>query len=106
MDDEYKFPACGILQGSVLAPLLFTMYLKSFGKIIEQVGFSYHCYADDVPCYMSAGCSFDQFRSTLGNCLNKIAECKENNKLHLNHNKTQLMIFEICSPNTILFAMP
>ena len=48
VESEHKFPACGIPQGSVHDPLLFTMYLKPLGKIIEQMGFSYYCYAGDV----------------------------------------------------------
>ena len=69
-ESEHKFPACGVPQGSVLAPLLFTMYLlvKPLGKIIEREGFSYHCYADNVQCYTSVGCNSDQFFSTLSNC--------------------------------------
>ena len=67
VESEHKFPVCGIPQGSVLAPLLFTMYLKPLGKIIEQEGFFYHCYADDVQCYMSVDCNSDQFSST-GSC--------------------------------------
>ena len=65
VESEHTFPAYGILQGSVLALLLFTMYLRSLGKIIQQVGFSYHCYANDVQCCMSVDCNSDQFPSTL-----------------------------------------
>ena len=79
------------------------MYLKPSGKIIEQVKFSYHCYADDVQCCMSVVCNSDQFSSTLSSCLSKIAEWMENNKLHSNHDKTQLMIFATRSPNTTIY---
>ena len=49
---------------------------------------------------MSVDCNSNQFPSTLSNCLNKIAEWMEYNKLHLNLDKTQLMIFRTRSPNT------
>ena len=74
VESEHKFPASGIPQGSVLAPLRFTLLHCALGKIIKQKEFSYHCYADDVQCYMSVDFNSDQFSSTLSNCLNKIAE--------------------------------
>lgn len=38
----------GVLQGSVLRPLLFTAYVSPIGCLIENCDISYHAYADDT----------------------------------------------------------
>ena len=87
---------CGVPQGSVGGPLLFSLYMQPISKIFQKHSIKYHCYADDIQIYLS----FKPTMSSLSSAVAKLEACLEDlrswlisNGLKLNDDKTEFLLF-------------
>ncbi len=85
----------GVPQGSVLGPILFTLYTAPLGEIIEECGLKRQIYADDTGIYHSISPTDIESKHTtlskIDTCIDKIKEFMILNKLKINDDKTIFM---------------
>lgn len=86
----------GVPQGSILGPLLFTLYISPIGDIVRRHNISYHTYADDTQLYLSFraqdyACMADA-KSPMELCVNDIKMWMQSHFLKLNDYKPELLV--------------
>ncbi|KAF7646705.1 hypothetical protein LDENG_00183630, partial [Lucifuga dentata] len=87
----FKLSFLSKILGSILGPLLFSIYMLPLGQIISKYDIQYHCYADATQLYVPLKPNRNDL-SPLLSCLTDIKCWMSKNFLRLNDSKTEIII--------------
>ena len=84
----------GVPQGSILGPLLYILYVNDFVPNFDE----YHvtCYAHDDTNFIVNGNDLNVLSTNASNVLEKCNSWFSEQQLHMNENKTALILFQNC----------
>ena len=78
---------CGVPQGSILGPLLFSLYMLPLGSILRK-HMSFHCYADDVQIYVPLQMNCKDSVQSLLACITDIKTWMRHSFLNLKQDRS------------------
>ena len=86
--------ACGVPQGSVIGPLLFTLYISPLAQLISRFGIFHQQFADDSQLYIALSPSNAvPCIERLEQCLSALQQWFLQNGLQLNADKSDCILF-------------
>jgi hypothetical protein len=107
MESQASRLESGVPQGSVLGPLLFSLFINRIGPFIESLGA--HCvnYADDIQLFVkSPVADLDQNIKKLEDCIQRIIDWLVVSKLLLNPSKCEFIILSSKKKSHDLVSVP
>jgi hypothetical protein len=82
----------GVPQGSVLGPILFTLYVADMLQLVKLHQLHPHAYADDTQIYgFCRPSDTSALQQRVSECVDDVAAWMKANRLQLNHSKTEIL---------------
>ena len=92
ISNDYDLP-CGVPQGSILGPILYSVYTTPLSRLIESHLIPYHLYADDTMLYLTSSPeNFHLAKIDIEKCSLDIKNWMGDNFLKLNEDKTEAIL--------------
>ena len=98
-DSNSLHVTCGVPQRSVLGPLVFLIYINDMSRVSSKLVF--YLFADDTSTNFESG-NLEQLQKVLNNKLKHVKKWFDVNKLALNIDKTNFVVFH--SPQRPLYV--
>ncbi len=95
----------GVPQGSVLGPIIFSLYISDIVSLVQSHSLDVHLFADDIIIYGSSSSnSMSSLSIKVSRCLDDVSNWLRRNGLLLNSDKTKVMWYS--SPRRRLPPFP